>query len=47
MGHAVEAYRQLAGRAGERQVTSRACAFVHGDGGVLSSHVSLVLAREN
>jgi len=45
MGHAVEAYRQLAGRAGDRQVESRTRAFVHADGGVLSSHVSLVLAR--
>ena len=46
MGHAVEAYRQLAGKARERQVKSRSRAFVHGDGGVLSSHVSLVLSRE-
>jgi len=46
MGHAVEAFRQLAGRAGERQVASRTRAFVHADGGVLSSHVSLILARE-
>lgn len=46
MGHAVEAYRQLAGKAGDRQVKSRSRAFVHGDGGVLSSHVSLVFARE-
>jgi acetyl-CoA acetyltransferase len=47
MGHAVEAYRQLACRAGDRQIKSRSRAFVHGDGGVLSSHVSLVLARED
>jgi len=47
MGHAVEAYRQLAGQAGDRQVASRTRAFVHGDGGVLSSHVSLVLSRED
>jgi acetyl-CoA C-acetyltransferase len=45
MGHAVEAYRQLAGRAGDRQVPRCSRAFVHADGGVLSSHVSLVLAR--
>jgi hypothetical protein len=45
MGHAVEAYRQLSGRAGDRQVESRSRAFVHADGGVLSSHVSLVLVR--
>ncbi|HEX5612564.1 MAG TPA: thiolase family protein [Burkholderiales bacterium] len=46
MGHAVEAFRQLAGRAGSRQIASRRKAFVHADGGVLSSHVSLVLTRE-
>ena len=47
MSHVVEAFRQLAGRAGERQVAGRTRAFVHADGGVLSSHVSLVLARED
>lgn len=46
MAHAVEAYRQLAGQAGERQVGGRQCAFVHADGGVMSSHVSLIFARE-
>ncbi len=47
MGHAVEAYRQLAGRAGVRQVAPRKRAFIHADGGVLSSHVSLILSRED
>ena len=47
MGHAVEAYRQLAGRAGERQIAPRRHAFIHADGGVLSSHVSLILTRED
>ena len=47
MGQAVEAFRQLAGRAGERQVAGRSTAFVHADGGVLSSHVSLILRRED
>jgi acetyl-CoA acetyltransferase len=47
MGHAVEAYRQLAGRAGARQVSPRRRAFVHADGGVLSSHVSLILSRDD
>src|SRR5437588_806865 len=43
MAHAAEAYRQLAGRAAERQVPGRKHAFVHADGGVMSAHVSLVL----
>ena len=46
LAHAIEAYRQLAGRAGDRQIAHRRRAFVHADGGVLSSHVSLILARE-
>jgi acetyl-CoA acetyltransferase len=46
MAHAVEAYRQLAGRAGERQIPNRRRAFVHADGGVMSAHVSLVLGSE-
>lgn len=45
MSHAVEAWRQLSGRAGARQLADRRCAFFHADGGVLSSHVSLVLQR--
>ena len=46
MSHLAEAWRQLAGRAGDRQIEGRSCAFVHADGGVLSSHVSLILSRE-
>jgi acetyl-CoA acetyltransferase len=45
MAHVVEAVMQLRGSAGARQVRQAARAFVHADGGVLSSHVSLVLAR--
>ncbi len=45
MAHAVEAYRQLADKAGARQVQRASHALVHADGGVMSSHVSLVLAR--
>ncbi|UDM53740.1 thiolase family protein [Cupriavidus sp. MP-37] len=41
--HLAEAARQLAGRAGERQLSRRRRALFHADGGVLSSHVSLVL----
>ena len=47
MAHAVEAWRQLAGRAGDRQLPPRRCAFFHADGGVMSSHVSLVLQRQD
>lgn len=47
MAHAVEAYRQLAGRAAGRQVPGRRRAFVHADGGVMSAHVSLVLGVES
>jgi acetyl-CoA acetyltransferase len=46
LAHIVEAQRQLAGRAGARQVKQPGTAFIHGDGGVLSAHVSLVLRRE-
>ena len=47
MAHAVEAWRQMTGQAGERQIRAPRCAFVHADGGVMSSHVSLLLARED
>jgi acetyl-CoA acetyltransferase len=43
MAHLVEAHFQLTGRAGDRQAGSPAIALLHGDGGVLSSHVSIVL----
>ena len=46
MAHAVEAVLQLGGRAGARQARPATHALVHADGGVMSSHVSLVLARE-
>lgn len=41
--HLAEAARQLAGRAGARQIARRRRALFHADGGVLSSHVSLIL----
>lgn len=43
MFHAVEAVHQLRGQAEARQVDGAELAFVHGDGGILSAHCSLVL----
>jgi acetyl-CoA acetyltransferase len=45
MAHLVEAHRQMTGRAGPRQVGDASLVLAHGDGGVLSSHVSLVLEQ--
>lgn len=45
MAHLVETQLQMTGRAGDRQVRIPRLALLHGDGGVLSSHVSLVLER--
>ncbi len=42
MFHAVEAVHQLRGTADARQVQDARLAFVHGDGGILSAHCSLV-----
>jgi len=44
--HLAEAGRQLAGKAGARQLPPRRRALFHADGGVLSSHVSLVLEAQ-
>ena len=46
MFHAVEAVRQLRQQADDRQVKDARLAFLHGDGGILSAHCSLVLAGE-
>jgi len=46
MAHLVETHLQMTGRAGERQVRDASIALLHGDGGVLSSHVSMFLERE-
>jgi hypothetical protein len=35
----------MTGRAGQRQVRDAGIALLHGDGGVLSSHVSMFLER--
>jgi acetyl-CoA acetyltransferase len=43
MAHLAETHQQMTRRAGTRQVKDASLALLHGDGGVLSSHVSLVL----
>ena len=43
MAHLVEAHLQMTNRAGDRQAGTPRLALLHGDGGVLSSHVSMVL----
>jgi acetyl-CoA acetyltransferase len=45
MAHLVETQLQMTGRAGGRQVEDASIALLHGDGGVLSSHVSMFLER--
>ncbi|HKM63306.1 MAG TPA: thiolase family protein [Acidisphaera sp.] len=45
MAHLVETYLQMTSRAGARQVAGPSLALLHGDGGVLSSHVSLLLEQ--
>ena len=45
MFHVVEAVRQLRHEADSRQVPDAELCFVHGDGGVLSAHCSLILGR--
>lgn len=47
MSHVREAWTQMAGLGKERQLKKiPATSFIHADGGVMSSHVSLVLSRE-
>jgi len=45
MFHVVEAIHQLRGDAEVRQVKDAQTCFVHGDGGILSAHCSIVLGR--
>lgn len=45
MAHLVETQLQMTGRAGPRQVRDASLALLHGDGGVLSSHVTLWLEQ--
>lgn len=47
MAHAVETWLQLTRQGGDRQIASRPRhALLHADGGVMSSHVSLVLSAQ-
>lgn len=46
MAHIVEVYRQIAGKAGERQLPGKEVGLIHGEGGILSSQVSLVLLKD-
>jgi acetyl-CoA acetyltransferase len=41
----VEAVNQLSGNLGQRQVPNASTAFVHGTGGVFSTHASMILER--
>jgi acetyl-CoA acetyltransferase len=45
MAHLVETHLQMTERAGARQVRDASIALLHGDGGVLSSHVSMFWER--
>lgn len=45
LAHLVETHLQMTGRAGPRQTRDASIAMLHGDGGVLSSHVSLILEQ--
>jgi acetyl-CoA acetyltransferase len=45
MAHLVETHLQMTERAGPRQVRDASVALLHGDGGVMSSHVSMFLER--
>jgi hypothetical protein len=38
--------RQLRGQAGERQVEGAEIALAHAQGGIMSSHATLILGRE-
>ena len=42
----IEAVRQLRGGLGERQVVGAEIALVHNEGGIMSSHCSVILANQ-
>ena len=45
MAHLVETHLQIDGTGGAWQLRDASIALLHGDGGVLSSHVSMFLER--
>jgi acetyl-CoA acetyltransferase len=45
LAHLVETQLQMTDRAGSRQIADAGLAILHGDGGVMSSHVSLIMER--
>lgn len=47
LAHIVEMCGQMSGSRADRQIRPPATAIMHGDGGVLSSHVTIFFAREN
>ena len=46
ISHITEAYLQMTGRAGDRQLKRCDTVFVHGNGGLMSEQVSLILRGE-
>lgn len=45
LAHVNEVYRQMAGKAGERQIGSPGAGLVHGEGGIFSSQISLIFKQ--
>ncbi len=43
LAHLAETHAQMTGQAGERQAARAGLALLHGDGGIMSAHVSLVM----
>jgi acetyl-CoA acetyltransferase len=46
MHHVVEATLQLRGEAGPRQVNNAEVALVHGNGGIVSAHSTVILGKQ-
>ena len=46
MHHVIEAVLQLRGEAGPRQVKDPNVALVHGNGGIVSAHSTIILGNE-